>query len=68
METVGRVWYVEVIEGRGTAQVFYGTRHPATGDQVWDRLDVPSVGYAPTEWMILDVLYAAVLVLMERRT
>lgn len=68
MDVVGRSWYVEIIQGRAGAQAFLGTRHVATGDQIWLRLDCPSMPVELTEHVVLDELYGAVLALMEATT
>lgn len=66
--SVGRTWYVEIRQGTLTSQVFFGTRHPSTGDQCWHRLDWGTDMSTLTEAQILDELWAAAMSLMEART
>jgi hypothetical protein len=66
--TVGRTWYLELKQGTLGSQLFLGTRHVATGDQVWERKNWGTDLSGLTELEILDELYGAVLSLMEART
>lgn len=65
--TVGRTWYVELKQGTLGSQVFFGTRHVATGDQVWDSMGWGTDLSTLTELQLLDELYAVCLSLMEAR-
>jgi hypothetical protein len=66
--SVGRSWYVEIKQGRLGSRVFFGTRHLATGDQLWGHLDWGTDMSELTELQILDELYGAILSLLEART
>jgi hypothetical protein len=65
---VGRTWYLEIRQGVTSSQAFLGTRHPATGDQLWHRMDWGTSFTTLTESEILDELWAAAMSFMEART
>lgn len=66
--TVGRRWYLEIVQGTLGSQAFFGTTHLTTGTQVWQRLDLGTDMSQLTEGQILDELWSCCLQLMEQRT
>ena len=66
MEDVGRSWYVKITTGMVGGSAELGTHHLATGVQVWDRANI-EVSLPMTERQVLEELYYALSVFMERR-
>jgi hypothetical protein len=66
--SVGRTWYVKIIQGTLTSRAFLGTAHPATGDQTWMELPWGTDMGSLSEGLILDELWAACVSMMEART
>lgn len=66
--TVGRQWYVMIIQGTLTSRAFLGSRHSATGDQTWLELPWGTDMSSLTEGEVLDELWAACVSLMEARS
>ena len=66
MGNVGRSWYVKITTGMVGGRAECGTHHLDTGTQVWDQSDI-EISEPMTERQVLEELYYALSVFMERR-
>jgi hypothetical protein len=62
---VGRTFYLEIRQGTLSSRVFFGTRHAATGDVLWQQIEWGTDMGTLTQSGVLDELWAAAMSLME---